>query len=229
MSRRDDPMTVFHFSPWFHIASFAVYHAVLLLVILFDWLVFGVGVKGKKNLAAKKAVLVSNHTLYLDPGILSHALAPRRAYYSAMESTFRVPFLGTFIRLLGAFPLTNRDPLVHIAKQLKRAIRSRGFIHVFAEGEMTHKNQRVKSFKDGAFFLAFVLGVPVIPIAIAHRPRRLLGRNLPWLPLKVTVVIEPPLQTRDFEKPGASRREAMTAMRDKTREIIQEALDREGR
>jgi 1-acyl-sn-glycerol-3-phosphate acyltransferase len=220
-------MKVFYFSPAFKLASFFVYHLTLFFVIVHDWLAFGMRIKGRRNLRIRKAILVSNHTLYLDPGILSHAIAPRRAYYSAMESTFRIRYLGMFIRLLGAFPLTDKDPLLHIIKQLKRAMDERGFVHVFAEHDLAHFNQRVNEFKDGAFFLALLLDVPVIPIAIVVKRRKWRGKTPAWLPPRVTVAIEPPLYPENFGGPDSGKREKITALREKTREVIQGAIERE--
>jgi 1-acyl-sn-glycerol-3-phosphate acyltransferase len=220
-------MKVFYFSPVFKLASFFVYHFTLFFVILLDRLAFGMRIKGRRNLRIRKAILVSNHTLYLDPGILSHAISPRRAYYSAMESTFRIRYLGMYIRLLGAFPLTDKDPLLHIIKQLKRALNERGFIHVFAEHDLAHFNQKVNEFKDGAFFLALMLNVPVIPIAIVVKRRKWRGKTAAWLPPSVSVVFEPALYPENFGGPDSSKREKISALRDRTREVIQGAIERE--
>lgn len=220
-------MKVFYFSPVFKLASFFVYHFTLFFVIVHDWLAFGMRIKGRRNIRIRKAILVSNHTLYLDPGILSHAIALRRAYYSAMEETFRIRGLGMYIRLLGAFPLTDKDPLLHIIKQLKRALNERGFIHVFAEHDLAHFNQKVNEFKDGAFFLALMLNVPVIPIAIVVKRRKWRGKTAAWLPPRVTVVFEPALYPENFGDANSSKRERIELMRDKTREVIQGAIERE--
>ncbi len=220
-------MKVFYFSAAFKLASFFVYHLTLFFVIVHDWLAFGMRIKGRRNLRIRKAILVSNHTLYLDPGILSHAIAPRRAYYSAMEETFRARGLGMFIRLLGAFPLTDRDPLLHIVKQLKRAMSERGFVHVFPEHDLAHFNQKVNEFKDGAFFLALMLNAPVIPIAIVVKRRKWREKIAAWLPPRVSVVIEPALYPENFGGPDSERREKIVALREKTRGVIQGAIDRE--
>lgn len=227
MSGSAGTIKVFYFSPVFKLASFFVYHFTLFFVIILDRLAFGMRIKGRRNLCIRKAILVSNHTLYLDPGILSHAISPRRAYYSAMEATFRIRYLGMFIRLLGAFPLTDKDPLLHIIKKLKRAMNERGFIHVFAEHDLAHFNQQVNEFKDGAFFLALMLNVPVIPIAIVVKRRKWRGKIAPWLPPRVTVVIEPALYPEIFGGADSDKREKIAALREKTRVVIQGAIERE--
>ena len=227
MSGNAGTLKVFYFSPVFKLASFFVYHFTLFFVILLDRIAFGMRIKGRRNLRIRKAILVSNHTLYLDPGILSHAISPRRAYYSAMESTFKIRYLGMYIRLLGAFPLTDKDPLLHIIKQLKRALNERGFIHVFAEHNLAHFNQKVNEFKDGAFFLALMLNVPVIPIAIVVKRRKWRGKTAAWLPPRVSVVFEPALYPENFGNANSPKRERIELMRDKTRAVIQGAIERE--
>jgi 1-acyl-sn-glycerol-3-phosphate acyltransferase len=211
-------LPIIDFSMPFRVASFFVYYATLALVIVFDHMVFRVRIVGRRNLKSDRGILVSNHTLYLDPGLISHAIAPRRTYYSAMEKTFRVKVLGTYIRLLGAFPLPDENPIQRVRTPLRRALRERGLVHFFPEGELHHLNQGIRRFSDGAFFFAALLNVPVIPIVIVLRPRRWAEAfGIPFPP-RVTLRIAPPFHPSQFGITGARDREGIATMRDAVRE-----------
>lgn len=145
--------------------------------------------------------MVSNHTLVLDPGILAHAIRPRRTYFTMLEETACIPFLGTFVRLLGAVPIPARAASMRI---LERAIRTElqdlPFVHVFPEGECYLWNQQIEAFQQGAFFLACRLGLPVVPLTTVLHKRSVLGRECFCLagrcvrvPPRVTVVIGTPV------------------------------------
>ncbi|MBA7647751.1 hypothetical protein ES703_55530 [subsurface metagenome] len=117
-------------------------------------------IKGRKNLYPQRAFLVSNHVLYLDPGIIAHTIRPRRIYFSALEKTNLVPGLGTYIRLLGAFPIPEENPLQRMRKALERALEERGLVHFFPEGELFRMSQDLGAFKEGVFLLSFRINVP---------------------------------------------------------------------
>ena len=71
-----------------------------------DWLLYRISIEGRENLRGLgRAILVSNHTLLLDPGLIAHAIRPRRTYFTMLEETALIPFLGTFVRLLGGVPI----------------------------------------------------------------------------------------------------------------------------
>ena len=108
----------------------------------------------------------------LDPGILAYAIWPRRAYYTMLEETALIPFLGTFTRLLGAIPLV-RGPraIVRQERGFDDAIRHLGLLHFFPEGECYLRNQQVMPFHRGAFHIACRRSLPVVPIAIVLKER----------------------------------------------------------
>ena len=118
---------------------------------LVDLLVYRVRIKGKENLPRNGgAVLVSNHTLLLDPGILAHAIRPRRTYFTMLEETALIPFLGTFVRLLGGVPIPERPGALRTLDAAARtALREIGFIHFFPEGECYRENQEIQPFHPG--------------------------------------------------------------------------------
>ncbi len=234
---------IIRFGPSF-LPFFFLYHLALALVRLFDWTVYDIRIKGRENLrGVDRAILVSNHTLLLDPGIIAHALRPRRTYFTMLEETALIPWLGTFVRLLGGVPIPARpDALRILDTAAHRAFGALGFMHFFPEGECYRGNQELMPFHPGAFLLACRLGVPVIPVTtVLHRRTwrgkaaiRLAGRDL-RLPPRVTVVVGAPvpppllLMVQDAVPHGGfSARGAARNMSTAVRAAMQDTIDAEG-
>ena len=119
------------FSASFRLASSLVFGLTLLIVVAFDQAFFGLRIHGRRNLRLPRALLVSNHSMTLDPGIIAHALRPRRTLFSAMQRTFAIPVLGTYIRLLGAFPVPTEHPIERLRSPIECAAARHGFVHFF--------------------------------------------------------------------------------------------------
>ena len=57
-----------------------------------------------------RAILVSNHTLLLDPGVIAHAIHPRRTYFTMLEQTASAPWLALPWVNLGSTALARGAP-----------------------------------------------------------------------------------------------------------------------
>jgi len=215
-------LPIINFSLPFKIASFFVYYLTLLAVIVFDHLVFNIRMKGRAILGrVGRAILVSNHTLYLDPALIAHLIAPRRTYFSAMESTFHRKLIGPYIRLLGAFPLPHHNPLQRTLKALRRALDERGMVHFFPEGELHHQSQEIHPFNDGAFYAAFLFDIPVVPIVTTLKKRRV--RGLTFFP-RVTMHVGQPIHPASFRTDKSRTKEGVAAMRESVREAMRQVV-----
>jgi 1-acyl-sn-glycerol-3-phosphate acyltransferase len=220
-----------------------LYHLVVALMRIVDLLVYRVRIKGRENLPrAGGAVLVSNHTLLLDPGILAHAIRPHRTYFTMLEETALIPYLGTFVRLLGGVPIPERPGALRALDTAARtALRELGFIHFFPEGECYRENQEIQAFHPGAFLLACRLNVPLVPITtVLHETRwrgrrslRFAGREI-LLPPRITIVIgaQVPAPLAVLPAPGrmadgASLKGAARGLSEQVRASMQATIDRE--
>jgi 1-acyl-sn-glycerol-3-phosphate acyltransferase len=201
-----------------------IFQLTMFLVAAATRTLFGLRIKGRKKIrAVDRAIVVSNHTLVLDPGILAYVLWPRRAYCTMLEETALIPVLGTFTRLLGAIPLV-RGPraIVRQERGFDDAIRHLGLLHFFPEGECYLRNQQVMPFHRGAFHIACRRGLPVVPIAIVLKERTGKVWQRLDLPPRILVTIEQPLH------PASSSRSAEEDLASRARDAIQAAIDREG-
>jgi 1-acyl-sn-glycerol-3-phosphate acyltransferase len=157
--------------------------------------------------------------------VVAHAIVPRRTLFSALESTVRAtPFLGNFIRFLGAFPIPERLSLVRLVRPVREALARGWLVHFFPERDLKYQNRALQPFHPGVFFLAQLCGVPVVPVTLASRHPRLLGRRVARAYVRVTAVIGEPIDPARFFLPGVPRREALARMASHTRQVMQRTL-----
>jgi 1-acyl-sn-glycerol-3-phosphate acyltransferase len=234
--RRGDPFV--NSSLGFRLWSHFTYYTVLWAVMLVSWLIYHLKVEHRENLRhIRPALLVSNHTLLLDPGILATVVLPFRTFYTMLEETALIPALGTFVRLLGAVPIPeDTRQFRRFEKDVRDALHRRGLVHFFPEGECFLWNQEIQPFRPGVFLLAARLRVPVIPVAIVlhrrswngHASFRLFGRKIP-IPPRATVIIGKSLRPDPpHQGSPASLRAAAESLRRRAMEEIQAMIDHEG-
>jgi 1-acyl-sn-glycerol-3-phosphate acyltransferase len=126
----------------------------------------GIAVELRGLLPRAPAVLVANHLSYIDPllvaGVLS--LAP-----IAKHAVARWPLVGAAAARLGVVFVDRHDPSSGAAalRAARRALAAGVCVLNFAEGT-THPGRANLPFRAGVFGLAARLGVPVVPIGIAH-------------------------------------------------------------
>jgi 1-acyl-sn-glycerol-3-phosphate acyltransferase len=224
------PSRILTFAPLHQLMAAYVAYATLLLIVLFDTFIFRLRVVGRGNLHRLPrggAFLISNHSLYLDPAVVAHTIIPRRTLFSALENTVQAtPFLGNFIRFLGAFPIPEQNSLVRLVRPLREALRRGWLVHFFPERDLKWQNRELQPFHPGVFFLAQLLNVPVVPITLVVRHRRLFGVRLGRLCFGVTAVIERPIDPAAFASAGGGKRAAIQRMSEQARRVMQACIDR---
>jgi 1-acyl-sn-glycerol-3-phosphate acyltransferase len=118
-------------------------------------------------------VLVANHASYLDsPAIL--AAVPLQFRFFAKKGLFSIPFLGWHLGRAGHLPVVRGDARASLKSMSEgaRILRDRGLsLLLYPEGGRTAVHMR--SFKEGAAYIAIKAGVPVVPIGLV-RSRELL-------------------------------------------------------
>jgi len=212
------------YSILYHTFARIVFWLTFFIVFIYNICVFRLRVLGKKNLRShfKGAFLISNHVLYFDSAIIAHIIAPRRVFFTAMEKTFLMHFIGTYIRYLGAFPVSNRMPYNILISNIKKIFNKGNFIHFFPEGELSHLNKDIDNFRNGVFFLAFKYNRPVIPVTIITKPRTSLSRGLNHFLCRVTVAISKPVYPSQFKHSTGKTRHRIKCMANYCRKVMME-------
>jgi 1-acyl-sn-glycerol-3-phosphate acyltransferase len=207
-----------------------VFWFTLFIVVIYDWTVFRLRVEGRENLRrlrGRGAFIISNHTLYFDPAVIAHALAPRRTRFSALQATFSIPFVGNFIRYLGAFPIPARDGLLKLVQPIREMLDKGWLVHFFPEGDLSPRSQDPAEFSNGVFFFSHLFDRPVLPMTIVLLPMTILGVRLSRRFFRVKVVIGRELNPARYRSHGLGRREAIQAMARDAREAMSSCIRRE--
>lgn len=179
---------------------------------------FRVDAQGIEHLPRRgPAIVVANHTSYLDAGILGSVL-PRKIHFVVLSSMYRMWRLRWFYAGMETIPV-DRGKAEHTP--IRRALQvlgAGGVLGIFPEGGRSTSG-RLRAPREGAALLARKSGAPVIPAGIrgafeAFPP----GRRWPR-PRKIQVRFGVPLRWR--EPPGdLSEREALRAFSARMMEAI---------
>lgn len=140
---------------------------------------FGFYVKNKKYIrqvmrSKKGAITVSNHCMMLDCVMVCQANWPKMSYLPTLHTTFQLPYVRHIVHWLNAFPIPNTMAgTKKMISEVDELLKKGRFVHFFAESSMWPWYDRVRKFKPGAFHFACRNEVPVIPMAVLFRPRKL--------------------------------------------------------
>lgn len=143
-------------------------------------------------------VFMPNHASNLDAPVLFHAL-PSDFKALVKKELFKVPFLGTTLRLAG-FVAVDRSARERSKEAVSRAVealkRGQTFL-IFPEGTRTRTGE-LGAFKKGAFIAAQEAGSRIVPIAVQGTAALLPRGGLRIRPGRVSVRILDPVDTGGY-------------------------------
>ena len=166
-------------------------------------------------------IFMSNHVSNMDPPLLIPRI-PGRTSVLVKKELFRIPLLGTAMRLARLVPVdrTNREAAIASIRHATEVLNSGLHMTVFPEGTRS-SDGRMHAMKKGPFYLAEDSGVPVIPVTIAGTFAMWPKHRFAMRPSRVTLTFHPPIT---FAEAGS--REALMAA---VRNAIESALPEEQR
>jgi 1-acyl-sn-glycerol-3-phosphate acyltransferase len=173
-----------------------------------------VRVTGQDLEAVRSAVVVANHSSYLDGIILTAALPPRFTFLIKHEMS-TVPLVGFMLRRLGS-QFVNRDSAQHRHRTVRRLVAAAtngGALAVFPEGTFDAE-PGLKRFQLGAFSAARRGDMGVVPLVISGARAKLpAGAALP-APGPLAVHACAPLPAAEFGDARALMRASRAAILD---------------
>lgn len=127
---------------------------------------FSVDIKGLENIPkAGAAVLLSNHTSFLDSLILG-AFPRRNIWFMAKNSEYKGNLLTWALRHARSFPVRRYSIDAQAVRNAVRVIQHGHILGIYPEGERTWDNSLLP-FRYGTLRLVLALGKPVIPVGIS--------------------------------------------------------------
>ena len=176
-------------------------------------------VRGRKKLPWRgRGVIVANHLSILDIPLMLGLFRPFK--WVAKQSTFRLPFLGNAMALIGYIEILrgDRGSVMKMLRDCRKWIEREVPVFLCPEGTRS-KDGRLKPFKNGAFQLAVEMDCPVYPIAVWGTRRGLPKHGLLLQGTHMDVRVLDPVHPRDCDHD-------MDTLRETVREAIRLEVDR---
>jgi 1-acyl-sn-glycerol-3-phosphate acyltransferase len=125
-----------------------------------------VRVEGVENIPVGVCIFAANHVSNMDPLAFVPAI-PRRVAILVKKEVFRIPILGTAMRMAKLVPVDreNREAAAGSVDTAVKYLREGLSFAVYPEGTRSHDG-RLLPFKKGTFLIAIRAGVPVVPVSI---------------------------------------------------------------
>ncbi len=196
------------------------YRVVALLIRTLAAVLFRPSVRGRENIPLQGPVLVAPiHRSNLDFAFTLF-ISPRKVFFMAKDSLFKVPLLGPALVQLGAFPVTRGSADREALRSAQEVLEAGHALIMLPEGTRKY-GPHVEPLHDGAMFIAARTGAAVVPVGIAGTDRALPdGAKWPR-PVKVHVVVAAPIAPLVVE--GRPSRSAITNKTEELRVALEEA------
>lgn len=194
------------------------YRVVAGLISGLSTLLFRPTVSGAENIPLEGPVLIAPiHRSNVDFAFTLF-ISPRKVFFMAKESVFRVPLLGPLLLHLGAFPVKRGSADRESTTLAEEVLRQGHALVLFPEG--TRKEGRaVAPLHDGAMFVAARTGAVIVPVGIGGSDRAMpKGARLPR-PAKIRIVVGRPVSPPVSD--GRVSRSAITAKSEELREALE--------
>jgi acyl-[acyl-carrier-protein]-phospholipid O-acyltransferase/long-chain-fatty-acid--[acyl-carrier-protein] ligase len=169
---------------------------------------YRVEVKGRENFiaAGRKAVIVANHTSFLDGPLLS-AFLPEQASFAINTFVSRSWLARMSFHLFDMVPIDPTNPLA--IRTLVDVLKKGRKVVIFPEGRLTVTGSLMKVY-EGPGAIAQMAGAKVLPVRIEGAQystfSRMRGKlKLRWFP-KITITFLPPVK---FDAPADLRGSAL--------------------
>lgn len=121
-------------------------------------------VEGRDKIPAGTVLFLANHTSFIDPVPIVHAL-PKRVAILAKESLFKIPVVGWAFRLAGFVPVkrSDRESAIESVELAAERLKAGTSFLAYPEGTRSYDG-RLLPFKRGVFVMAIRSGVPIVPM-----------------------------------------------------------------
>lgn len=164
-----------------------------------------VSIDGREFLPRSGAYVIAPvHRSNVDFLLVAH-LTRRRVRFMAKDSLWRVPVLGPLISFLGAFPVHRGSADRQALHTCLEVLAGGEPLVVFPEGTR-QSGPQVQELFEGAAYLAARAGVPLVPVGIGGSEAAMPRGSKFVRPVKIRVVVGPPLPVPAAADKRVSRR-----------------------
>lgn len=154
-----------------------------------------VEMKGLEHIDLSRTyIMMANHQSYHDIFVVS--TIPVYAHWMAKQELFRVPVFGWILGWIGAMRIDRSSKVKTLAsvRSAVEQIREGRTVLIFPEGTRS-PNGELLPFSKGAFSLAILSQVPILPITIEGTRSIMPKGSYLIRPGTIKVTIDPPIET----------------------------------
>lgn len=165
-------------------------------------------------------IYMCNHVSNLDPPLVVPSI-PKRTAVLVKKELFRIPLLGTAMKMASFVPVdrSNREAAIASIQRATEVMRSGVNITVFPEGTRS-ADGKLLPFKKGPFHLAMESGMKVVPMTIYGTETMMPKKTWKIRKGTATLVFHRPMSPADF----ADRDKFMSAVREKIASALPEKM-----
>ena len=207
-----------------------LYAVVRTIVVVFCRLFWRETVEGREHVPRSGAYIVAPvHRSNVDTP-LAAIVTRRRLRYMGKESVWKIKPIGAFLSALGGFPVRREVADREALRRCVEVLDGGEPLVLFPEGRR-RSGPVVEDLFEGAAYLALRSGVPIVPVGIGGSERAMPKGAKFLRPVKVHVVIGPPLVPERPEGGRAPRRavrELTEALRTELQRLFDEAQKKAG-
>ena len=199
------------------------YHVVRSIVWVLWSAMFRPIIEGEHNIPATGPIVIAPvHRSNVDFAVAIF-VTPRKTFFMAKDSLWKVPILRWLISTMGAFPVkrgtADRDSL----EKARSVLRDGQPLVLFPEGTRQSGTQ-IAELHMGAAFVALHTGAQIVPVGIAGTEAVMpKGARFPR-PHRISIVVGPPIPVSEVE--GRIPRSDIQATTNQLRAALQSAQDR---
>lgn len=177
---------------------------------------------GKENLdGINSAIITCNHVNKFDCLAVQYAAEGHRVYTIAAKFNNMKGFLGEMMRAGGMLPLSdNMEAMKNLNRAVTHYLAKGAYVACYPEQAMWWNYEKPRPFKDGAFSLAVINNVPIIPMFITFRHTGELDEN--GIEIKhFSIHVMKPIYPRN----DLPRRQNVSYMRDENQRMCREKYE----
>jgi 1-acyl-sn-glycerol-3-phosphate acyltransferase len=154
------------------------------------------------------ALLVANHSSYLDPACLGSA-SPRKVHFLITYRVYKKFMQTWFYRWMETIPIQGHSADLSSIRLALRKLQDGKVIGIFPEGTRAVEMQ-LSRWMHGVALIAARSGAPIIPVAILGSGRALgINKFMPW-PLSIQVVFGKPIHFPSRRRKDIKRESLVT-------------------
>ena len=199
--------------------ALVVYAVVRSIVVGFCRLFWRLEVHGRENVPAEGPfVLSAVHRSNIDTPLVA-AVARRRLRYMGKKEMWKFGLAGRFFTAMGGFPVDRGSADREALRTCVEALRGGEPLVLFPEGTR-RSGPVVEDLFDGAAYVAGKAQVPILPVGIGGSEGAMPKGAKMIRPVKVHIVIGPPIAP-----PDAGTRRAVREKTEELRDVLQGLFD----